>query len=260
MKLSGPRLGQPGTHLLAMPSLAMPSLAELAKSRSYTITCNPTGKLGDCFLLAVPADQVMLLHDRLWVEDERGDTWVLADQDGGVWSAVPAKLPDSADAAVPIAGPEVRTVLRAKYLDTDVGYGRQKVWKRITLGARPVRWDGPEEKRVYAPEGSASGSDPAFVLANEPTLDVDGGTVWTATDWGNTCVSRGGAWSVTETIKVLYRTSRADGTAQSEYIGEIDVSDVEEEDDREWVERDGHRYRLSKFEVVDGVYLATRQV
>ncbi len=135
----------------------------------------------------------------------------------------------------------------------------------MTLGATPIRWDGPAQTRIYRPDGcTCKSGDRAFALAAEPEIDpLDGGTVWVATCRGMSGVS-GNGWGQRKSIKVVCRTCNSEGLTVSECPIEIDVDNIEydiEYDDcgGDWVEHDGNKHKLVRPEVVKGVYLATRQ-
>jgi hypothetical protein len=231
----------------------MPSLHESAKSQMYTILCNASGRLGDCEKLTVPASSVVLLYGRLWVEDGEERTWVLASTDDPlVWNGIPGKLPDSVEVKVPIAGPEVRTVLRAKVLETENVNGRdtgRMVWKRVYLRPTPAMWNG-SDRPIYSSIDKKFG----YTLVGEPEFDViDNKPVCRAMYWGATGISTI-QWTDIQTMKVMCRTSDKDGAMVSEECCEVDKSDFEYN-----FEYDRHKYEMTKVQLVAGVYLAVRQ-
>jgi hypothetical protein len=234
----------------------MPSLHESAKLQMYTILCNASGILGDCWKLTVPARDVVLLYGRLWVEDGEERTWVLAaTEDPLVWNGIPGKLPDSVEVKVPIAGPEVHTVLRAKVLETENDNTGRMVWKRVYLRPTPVMWNG-SDRPIYSSIDKKFG----YTLVGEPEIDViDNKPVCRAMYWGTTGINTI-QWTDIQTMKVMCRTGDKDGTMVSEGCCEVDKSDFEYDDSRnEVLEYDGHNYEMTEVQLVAGVYLAVRQ-
>jgi hypothetical protein len=83
----------------------------------------------------VPGGDVVLVHNRLWIDDGYGSTRVLeATSDPRVWNAVHASLPPltpTLGPEKPIAGPSIQSIYRVRYQHYD-NHGKL-VWKSLKL-------------------------------------------------------------------------------------------------------------------------------
>ena len=89
-----------------------------ARNHGYSINLITSARNASEGSLVVAAGDVVLLHNRLWITDQYGETRVLeATGDQRCWNAIPAKLPKLDYVERPaetIAGAEVRTVLQVR--------------------------------------------------------------------------------------------------------------------------------------------------
>jgi hypothetical protein len=254
------------------------------RTTGYTVNLVSVDRTKHLESVYLPAGDVILLHNRLWMEDRWGNTRVLeATDDSQVWDAVPVRLPPVADngkPVSPVAGAEVRTVLRVKY-ETRDSDGRV-IWKETEVepSPSPAPPGGDEDDGVLWSSLSSSGglssrdsvASSEFVLGT-PELDADGRTVWTALPH-----ERVPSPYPPKTIRVLFQTQNSKGITTAEHLQDVNTQDIGYTWDigaapdtadgitvggdyprKEWVKDDEEKtYQLNSVSKLSGAYIATR--
>jgi hypothetical protein len=218
-------------------------LAARAQAMSYEVNLVPATR--DCThgTTGVRANQIVLLHGRLWMYHE-GCTWALELTDHASYlTGVRVDLPPLGSYGRPqgpVGGAKVKTVLPIKYSTTDAE--GKTVWHRTEVDPQPMAWVvGTPRVSIYT-DGTHK-----FVLG-EPVINWKGRTVWHAELHGEE----------SKDVKVQFLTVGTSGRTMSKRMGIVKKADIESHDDELWLRHEGLLYSVYKASAgSEAMYIAT---